>query len=249
MSDVRHVGEGGRQEEHGDEGQHCEAEDQPDTAEPPGDEDPGGGERHLREEELFYVGEAAGEAEEASEGSAPTSPRAAAAEVGLDAAAEASGPGEARCGRAMPSCALLPRLRLCDLDEPVSRHSLGAGSAAAAAKHKDEGDAHFLDGDYHEARADYSMAMSLAPRDASLWLNRSIANRHCGFWHDAERDAAVALVLQPTYVKAHYSRVVALQRIGDLDAALAACADGLAIQPDNKALLLLRRDLLRVVHS
>ena len=91
--------------------------------------------------------------------------------------------------------------------------------------------------------------MSLAPRDASLWLNRSIANRHCGFWHDAERDAAVALVLQPTYVKAHYSRVVALQRIGDLDAALAACAGGLAIQPDNKALLLLRGDLLRVVHS
>ena len=93
------------------------------------------------------------------------------------------------------------------------------------------------------------MAISLAPRDDSLWLNRSIANRHCGYWLETEHDAAVALVLQPTYVKAHHSRAVALQRIGDMNAALAACEDGLACQSDNKALLQLRKELRQVVDS
>ena len=57
----------------------------------------------------------------------------------------------------------------------------GADRAAAATEYKDKGGVHFRSGRFQEARADYSMALSLAPRDASLWLNRSIANRRCGY--------------------------------------------------------------------
>ncbi|MFM7986816.1 MAG: tetratricopeptide repeat protein, partial [Candidatus Fonsibacter sp.] len=89
---------------------------------------------------------------------------------------------------------------------PLWRGDLTADEAAAtAAEVKERWSAHFRKCEYQEARSVYSEAMCLAPLDASLWLNRSIANRHCGFWLEAERDAT-AVMLQPSNIKAHYSK-------------------------------------------
>merc|ERR1719203_477413 len=71
---------------------------------------------------------------------------------------------------------------------------------------QERGNAHFKNKQWEEALAAYAEALTLEPKDAGLWLNRSITNRQLKNWQDAELDAHCAVEIQPANVKAHYSR-------------------------------------------
>jgi len=139
-------------------------------------------------------------------------------------------------------------------DEPAERKDLarerdpllGAASEADAetsAELREQGGALFKKQRFEEALDAYSQALLLTPKDASLWLNRSIVNRQLRNWADGEEDAMVAIEIQPSNAKAHYSRAVCLQQMGDVSKALRSCEAGLSAQQDNKALKQLRVDL------
>mmetsp|Transcript_42031 Transcript_42031/g.105678 ORF Transcript_42031/g.105678 Transcript_42031/m.105678 type:complete len:479 (-) Transcript_42031:106-1542(-) len=127
---------------------------------------------------------------------------------------------------------------------------MGAQSEAdaeTAAELKEQGNDKFKKQQYEEALQLYNEAAQLRPRDPSLWLNRSIVNRHLENWDDGEQDAEIAIELQPSNAKAHYSRALCFQKLGKLQKALASCRAGLAAQSENKALQQLKNVVKRSI--
>lgn len=106
-----------------------------------------------------------------------------------------------------------------------------------AALHKERGNACFRKGEHQVAVEAYSEALRLEPKDASLWLNRSIALRQLQRWEESVHDADRAIALHASSSKAHYSKAAALQQLGRLPEALRACEAGLDYTPQHKALL------------
>lgn len=132
------------------------------------------------------------------------------------------------------------------LEDPL----MGAKSEAdaeTAAELKEQGNQKFRKQQYEEALQLYNEAAQLRPRDPSLWLNRSIVNRHLENWEDAEQDAEIAVEMQPSNAKAHYSRALCFQHQGKLQQVLVCCRAGLEAQPDNKALQQLKNVVKRTI--
>jgi len=121
---------------------------------------------------------------------------------------------------------------------------LGAESQAeadTASELKQQGNEKFKDQKYEDALMLYGEAVLLTPRDASLWLNRSICCRNLEEWDDAVEAADLAIELDPGNVKAHYSLALALKGAGKLYKSLQACSTALQQHPDNKALQQLKK--------
>lgn len=129
----------------------------------------------------------------------------------------------------------------------VSGSKSGAAPKAApkpsAEKHRRRGNDAFKNKNFDSAVMAYSDALDLDPTDASLWVNRSIAQRHLSAWVAAIADADRALDLEPFNDKAHYGKAVALQKSGKLTEALEAIAVAIECDPENKNLLQLRRSV------
>lgn len=105
-----------------------------------------------------------------------------------------------------------------------------------AAVHKERGNSCFRKGEHQAAVEAYSEALHLEPKDASLWLNRSIALRQLQRWEESVDDADRAIALHASSSKAYYSKATALQQLGRLPGALRACEAGLKCNPQHKAL-------------
>lgn len=108
-------------------------------------------------------------------------------------------------------------------------------------KLKDLGNAAFKKRDFEQALEAYKKASELDPKDASLWLNRSIACRQMQRWKESLEDATRATALQPLLTKAVYGRAYALQQLGRLYDAKDICNVGLKDSPESKPLLQLQK--------
>lgn len=135
--------------------------------------------------------------------------------------------------------------------------SRGAGLAAApvyesedlvrrAEERKQAGNEHMKKQEYAEAVKVYSEAIRLHPKGSAFWLNRAIAQRHAENWEAAASDANMAAELQPTSPKVHYILALCHQQMKQYKQALQACELGLMMQADNKALLQIQQEVLRV---
>lgn len=108
---------------------------------------------------------------------------------------------------------------------------------------KEKGNDHFKRREFQEALECYSEAAALTKYDASIWLNRSLANRMLENYDDAALDAEIAMEIEPSNPKASYNRALALKAKGNFDGAKEAINKGLKKNPDNKALAQLKKDI------
>jgi len=86
-------------------------------------------------------------------------------------------------------------------------------------------------GDYVNAMKLYTQAISLAPRDASLYSNRSFAFLRLGLPARALADADEAVRRKPSWPKGHFRRAEALRAAGLHCEALASYVRGATLDP------------------
>jgi len=86
-------------------------------------------------------------------------------------------------------------------------------------------------GDLDGAIADYTHALELDPKHASVYNNRGNAKRAKGDLDGAIADYARALELDPKYVFAYNNRGIARQAKGDLDGAIADFSRAVELDP------------------
>lgn len=85
-----------------------------------------------------------------------------------------------------------------------------------------------------------------APRSAlpnSLFCCRAASALKLGQWAAALQDTEAALAAEPRWVKAMYRKAAALQGLGQLGAAAAAAQEALRIEPSNRELQALQKQL------
>ncbi|KYK59145.1 U-box domain-containing protein [Drechmeria coniospora] len=85
---------------------------------------------------------------------------------------------------------------------------------------KEDGNRHFLSGDYIGAEGFYSKAILADPKNPILFTNRAMARLKLSLWDSAASDCNTCLVLAPSSMKAHYYLCQAQLGIGDYDAAV-----------------------------
>ena len=91
---------------------------------------------------------------------------------------------------------------------------------------KETGNACMAVGDYVNAMKWYSQAMTVAPRDAALYSNRSFAFLKLGLPERALADADEAIRRRPDWAKAHFRKAEALSQAHVHTDALQAYAEG-----------------------
>ena len=91
---------------------------------------------------------------------------------------------------------------------------------------KDAGNSCMAVGDFVNAMKWYSQALTVAPRDAALYSNRSFAFLKLGLPERALADADEAIRRRPDWAKAHFRRAEALSRAHVHTDALRAYAEG-----------------------
>lgn len=105
--------------------------------------------------------------------------------------------------------------------------------AATAADHKDEGNAKFKEGDYHNAVEAYTRSLELEPNQHLCFSNRSAAYLKVGNAADkALEDAERCVQLAPDWPKGYSRKAAALQELKRWDAAVETCKQGMVAAPD-----------------
>ncbi|KAL4430866.1 hypothetical protein ABPG75_006122 [Micractinium tetrahymenae] len=118
-----------------------------------------------------------------------------------------------------------------------------------AAALRARGNAQFASGDYAAAQASYSETLRLLDAQADptgihvLYGNRAAAALKLGQWAAALQDAEAALAAEPRWAKALYRKAAALQGLGRLAAAAAAARQALQIEPSNREVQAMLRQL------
>ena len=69
--------------------------------------------------------------------------------------------------------------------------------------------------------------------DVTFYSNRSACHANLNQWEQAAEDARQCVIIDPKFVKGYYRAGLALEKLGDLDAALGYVERGLAIDPKN----------------
>ncbi|CAM9290550.1 unnamed protein product [Ectocarpus sp. 12 AP-2014] len=101
---------------------------------------------------------------------------------------------------------------------------------ATAEAHKAAGNGFFKNGDYRNAIAKYSDAISADPNNHTYWSNRSASYAGLMEWEEAARDAAECIKVNKNFVKGYFRLATAKKNLNELDAA----ADrGLCVEPRN----------------
>ena len=101
---------------------------------------------------------------------------------------------------------------------------------------KADGNACMALGDYVNAMKWYSQALTHAPREASLYSNRSFAFLRLGLTARALADADEAVKRRPEWSKAHFRRAEALSQAGCHAEALGSYSRGAALDPTDEHL-------------
>jgi tetratricopeptide (TPR) repeat protein len=95
--------------------------------------------------------------------------------------------------------------------------------------------AYFADGSLQRARADYSSAIKLTPRDADLYYNRGLVAAAQSDDAAALRDFATSLEIDSNLVPALLQRARLYAAQGDFSGALADYSRAILLQPNNAA--------------
>ena len=98
---------------------------------------------------------------------------------------------------------------------------------------KESGNACMAVGDFVNAMKWYSQALTVAPRDAALYSNRSFAFLKLGLPERALADADEAIRRRPDWAKAHFRRAEALSKAQVHADALQAYAEGARLDPSD----------------
>ena len=161
---------------------------------------------------------------------------------------EATGGGEGA-----RHCAALGQLTIGEPDraaEQLERLAIGSrgSSAARAAVFAQAGQAWMMAGDAGRAFAATTMALTLAPNDADLLTDRSVALGTMRRYSEALSDLDRALALDPDRTEALTFRAAALRNLDRVDEALTAVQRALVLSPDNPEGLL-ERGILRQLRN
>jgi Flp pilus assembly protein TadD len=158
---------------------------------------------------------------------------------------EASGGGEgARHCAALSLLAMGETERGAERLEDLARRS-GADAATRAAVFAEAGSAWTLAGDPDRAFAAVTMALTLAPDDPALALDRALALGAMGRYAEALVDLDRVVALDPSRAEGWMLRGAAKRQLGRADDAERDVARALALAPDNAEALLERGALRR----
>jgi tetratricopeptide (TPR) repeat protein len=158
---------------------------------------------------------------------------------------EAAGGGDgARHCAALALLALGETERGAERLEELARGS-GADAATRAAVFAEAGSAWTLAGEPDRASAAATMALTLAPDDPALLLDRALASGSAGRYAEALEDLDRAVALDPYRAEAWTLRGAAQRQLGRAEEAERDVARALSIAPDNAEALLERGALRR----
>ena len=158
---------------------------------------------------------------------------------------EAAGGGDgARHCAALALLALGETERGAERLEDLARRS-GADPATRAAVFAEAGNAWMLAGDADRAYAAATMALTLAPDDAAVVLDRALALGAMERYAEALEDLDRAVALDPSRVDAWVLRGAAKRQLGRAAEAERDVAHALSLAPDNAEALLERAALRR----
>jgi tetratricopeptide (TPR) repeat protein len=152
-------------------------------------------------------------------------------------------------GEAAAHCAALALIGLGEPDRAagqLERIAIGsrAGNLARAAVYGQAAQAWLMAGDLNRAFGAVTLALTLAPQDPDLLVDRSVVLAGMRRYRDALEDLDRALALDPERVEALVFRSAALRHLNDPGAARTTIERALALAPDN-AEALLERGILR----
>ncbi|MBY0337801.1 MAG: tetratricopeptide repeat protein [Acetobacteraceae bacterium] len=130
--------------------------------------------------------------------------------------------------------------------ERLERLAMGsrAGSAARAAVFGQAAQAWMMAGDANRAFAASTLALTFAPNDPDLLVDRSVVLAHMSRYADALDDLERVLAVDPERAEAHVFRAAALRHLDRMELAWQAIERALTLQPDN-AEGLLERGIIR----
>lgn len=146
-------------------------------------------------------------------------------------------------------CIALALLGLGEPDRAADRlERLGAasraGSLARAAVFGQASQAWMMAGDPNRAFAAVTIALTLAPQDVELLVDRSVVLASMQRYRESIEDLDSALALEPERAEAWVLRAAALRHLERVDQAFVAVERALALTPDNPEALL-ERGILR----
>lgn len=152
-------------------------------------------------------------------------------------------------GEGARHCAALARIGLGDparAAEQLERLALASrsGHAARAAVYGQAAQAWMMAGDAVRAFGAVTLALTLAPQDPDLFVDRSVILAAQGRYREALEDLDRALALDPDRVEALVLRAAALRHLDEVVAARAAVERALLLAPDHPEALL-ERGILR----
>jgi tetratricopeptide (TPR) repeat protein len=119
-----------------------------------------------------------------------------------------------------------------------------AGNVARSQVFGQAAQAWMIAGDANRAYGAATIALTLAPQDAELLVDRSVILASLRRFSDALEDLDAALALEPERAEAWVLRAAALRRLDRVDQAVQAVERALVLAPDN-AEGLLERGILR----
>lgn len=126
-----------------------------------------------------------------------------------------------------------------ELLDTLANHS-GASATARASVYGQAGQAWLMAGDASRALGSATLALSLAPDDVDLLVDRSIASGTLERYGDAVEDLSRALELDPRRADALVFRAVAHRQLGHLEQAQDDVDRATGLDPDNPDALLER---------
>lgn len=127
--------------------------------------------------------------------------------------------------------------------DTLANHS-GASAAARASVYGQAGQAWLMAGDPSRALGSTTLALSLAPDDVDLLIDRSIAAATLERYDDAVEDLSRALEFDPRRADALVFRAAAQRQLGHLEQAQDDVDRAVSLDPDNPDTLL-ERGILR----
>lgn len=110
--------------------------------------------------------------------------------------------------------------------------------SAQALAFKEQGNAHFVKGEYAAAEGRYSQAIIADPKNAAFYTNRALSRLKLERWDDAAYDCKTCLDLTPDNMKALFYLSQAQLELREFDSAVDNCkrAQELCAKTEDKSI-------------